>query len=385
MRTASAFLAATPRRRTAPPGSTVTAGFSLLGVIALMAVMAILALALLPSGIREADEEARRQERDALKALTAGLRNYILDSRSVPAATTVFTNIADQIGWEIGMVRTNARGRPRVYLVDPNFRIGSTTASKLPFVQGILGFTNVSNLRLMLVSSLSGPLPAVITSPGTNASQVFSMLWHATDRTQPAGWTWGGNWEDMCIARLSLDPLITRIHLLDYNYTSKMGRFSVDNTNVTRQLPTCDYTTMYFVRTRVGLHSHVSPYTLQAIQVLQDVPLATNGPPYLLTPTFVYEGGQWRGILYKGTDAQKHTGEDLQWAYDIFMSGPANVYHVGSVTQSTLTMSMYLFMSNYVVWANAGFPAAGKSAVQNAQALMASELTTYCDKKASVN
>jgi type II secretory pathway pseudopilin PulG len=362
------------------------AGYSLLVVIAVMAVMAILALALLPSGIREADAEARWQEEEALKALTAGLRNHILDSRSVPAATTVFSNIAEKIGWEIGMVRTNARGRPRLYLVDPSFRMGSTTASTLPFVQGILGFTNISNLRLLLISSVGEPLPAIISAPGSSAAQVFSMLWHAPEGSQPPGWTWGGNWEDIRIARLSLEPLITRVHLLDYNYTSKMGRFSVDNTNVTRQLPTCDYTTLYFVRTRLGLHSHQSPYPLQAVQVLQDVPLATNGPPYLLAPTFVYEGGQWRGILYKGTDAQKHTGEDLQWAYEIFMSGPANVYQVGSVTQSSLTLSMYHFMSNYVRWTELGFSSTFKQQVlQPSQNAMASQLTTYCDKKASVN
>jgi type II secretory pathway pseudopilin PulG len=376
-------------QRAGPRGGRATrreAAGALMWVMAMLATISILAAMLLPNQIRLRSDADREREAEALVRLKEGLREYILNTRSVPAASTVFTNVAETLGWEIGMTRTNHRGNPRVYLVDPNFRIGSTTASTLPFVQGILGFTNISNLRLLFISSVGQPLPAIITNPGTNAALVFSMLWHAPEGAEPPGWTWGGNWEDIRISRLSLDPLITRIRMLDYNYTSKMGRFSVDNTNVTRQLPTCDYSTMYFVRTRIGLHSHVSPYRLQVMQVLQDVPLATNGPPYLMGPTFVYEGGLWHGILYKAPDAQKHTGEDLQWAYEIFMSGPANVYKVGSVTQTTLTTRMWEFMSNYVRWTELGFSSSFKSSVlQPSQQRMASELSTYCNKKASVN
>ncbi|MBE7501348.1 MAG: hypothetical protein HS113_13785 [Verrucomicrobiales bacterium] len=124
---------------------------------------------------------------------------------------------------------------------------------------------------------------------------------------------------------------------------------------------------------------------MQAQQVLQDVVSVTNGPPHYLCPTFVYEDGQWRGEYYKGTSAQKHSGEDLQWAYELFLSGPANVYKVGSVTQRSLTEKMYLFMSNYVVWAEGGFQSGQKAAVTAAQAAMESELGTYCNKKASAN
>ncbi len=356
-------------------------GFSLLVVVAMLAVIAILALALLPSGIREADAEARRQEQDALKAMNAGLRNHILDSRSVPAATTVFTNIARQIGWEIGTVRTNARGRPRLYLVDPGLQLGTNTAANLPSTQGVYGITNVAGLRLMLLSSVSEALPAVITSPGTNGPAVFQMIWNATDHTMPFGWNWGGNWEDINVARLSLIPMLARVDLL--NSSAQMGRFSVDNTNATVALPGNSFSSLYFVRTMLGLHDHNG--NLQVAQVLQDVTSLTNGPPFFLSPTFIYEDGQWRGQYYKGTQAQKHDGEDLQWAYDIFVSGPANVYQVGSVSQASVTMSMYLFMSNYVVWANGGFTQAGKTAVVAAQDAMESQLTTYCNKKASVN
>jgi hypothetical protein len=305
----------------------------------------------------------------------------------VPAATTVFTNIAAKIGWEIGTTRTNARGNPRVYLVDPGLQLGATTAATLPFTQGVYGITNVAGLRLMLLSSLGDALPSVITNPGTNAAAMFQMIWNTADNTAPLGWNHGGNWADINVQRLSLVPMLSQVNLL--NASPQMGRFSVDNTNAPVVLPTNTFTSLYFVRTMLGLHHHANstdnPTGLQVAQILQDVTSLTNGLPYFLSPTFVYESGQWRGRFYKGTQAQKHNGEDLQWAYDIFMSGPANVYHAGSVNQSSVTMSMYLYMSNYVVWANSGFNSTKRPAVVSAQGVMSSQLGTYCDKKATVN
>ncbi len=372
---------------------------ALVWVMAMLATLAILAAALLPNQIRLLSEADRDREAQALQRLREGLREYILSTRSVPAAGTVFTNLANTLGWEIGMTRTNHRGNPRLYLVDPNFRLGTTTATNLPFVQGVYGITNTSNLRLALVSSVGEPLPPILTNPGTNAARVFSMLWHAPEGAEPPGWVWGGNWADIRVARLDLEPLLTRVRLVNgtdevtrggcrhqNQSTPIMGRFSVDNLANSVALPSTNFSALYFVRTVLGLHSHVSPYPLQTRQVLQDVPLATNGPPYLLMPTFVYEDGVWRGRFYQGTSAQKHNGDDLQWAYEIFMSGPANVYMVGSVTQTTLTTRMWEYMSNYVRWTELGFSSSFKSSVlQPAQQRMASELSTYCNKKASAN
>ena len=364
-------------RRRGPPRS---AGFSLLGVIGVMAVMAILALALMPTELRQIDAAARQKETEALSVMVGGLRNHILDSRSLPGSGTVFSNVARNIGWQLASVQTNSRGNPRVYLVDPALRVGTNTVATLPFVQPFLGVTNVEGGRVMLVSSLGQPLPTTVTAPGTNAATVFEMLWNSGESVAPAGWT-GGDWADVKIGRLSLLPMFTQVILR--NQSAQTGRFSIDSTNNQAALPSQAFSSLYFVRTLIGLHSHTGQ--LQAQQVLQDVVSVTNGPPHYLCPTFVYEDGQWRGEYYKGTSAQKHSGEDLQWAYELFLSGPANVYKVGSVTQRSLTEKMYLFMSNYVVWAEGGFQSGQKAAVTAAQAAMESELGTYCNKKASAN
>lgn len=361
--------------------------YTLLIMAGVLAIIAILAAVLVPNRIQLSGEADREREEEALQRMRDGLREYILATRSVPAPGTVFSNVANILGWELGMAMTNHRGNPRLFLVDPNLRIGTNTAGTLPFVQGIYGFTNISNLRMMFLSSVGEPLPEILANPGSAAASVFAMVWNAADGQTPPGWTYGGDWRDIRVSRLSLDPWITRIRLL--NGAGALGRFSVDNTNASVTLPSSDFSALYFVRSQLGLHSPTlvgTNYPVQVIQVLQDVPLATNGPPYLLMPTFVYEDGVWRGRFYKGTSAQKHNGEDLQWACDIFRSGPANVYMVGSVTQDSLTRRMWEYMSNYVRWAELGFPTSFKNTVlAPAQQAMASELSTYCNKKASVN
>lgn len=368
----------------AAAGRRAERAYALVIIAGTLAILAILAAVLVPNRIQLTGEADREREAEALQRLKEGLREYILATRTVPAPTTVFSNVAGTIGWDVAQALTNHRRNPRLFFLAPNFRLGTNTASTLPFVQGTYGFTNTSNLRMMFLSSLGGPLPAMLTNPGTNAATVFSMVWNAADGQTPPGWTWGGDWADIRVARLSLDPWITRIRLL--NGPGSTGRFSVDNTNASVALPTNDFSALYFVRSQLGLHSHVSPYPVQILQVMQDVPLATNGPPYLLMPTFVYEDGVWRGRFYKGTDAQKHNGEDLQWAYDIFMSGPPNVYKVGSVTQDSLTRRMWEYMSNYVRWTELGFSSSFKNSVlQPSQQAMVSELGTYCNKMATAN
>jgi type II secretory pathway pseudopilin PulG len=349
-------------------------------VIGVMAVMAILALALMPTELRQIDAAARQKETEALSVMVGGLRNHILDSRSLPAAGTVFSNVARTIGWQLASVQTNARGNPRLYLVDPALRVGTNTAATLPFVQPLLGVTNVEGGRLMLVSGLGQSLPASVTQAGTNAATVFEMLWNAGEDVAPVGWT-GGDWADVKIGRLSLLPMFTQVVLR--NQSTQTGRFSIDRTNNQVTLPSAAFSSLYLVRTLLGLHSDTGQ--LQAAQVLQDVVTLTNGPPHYLCPTFVYEDGQWRGEYYKGTSAQKHNGETLQWACELFLSGPPNVYQVGSVTPASLTGKMYLFMSNYVVWAEGGFQSGQKAAVTAAQAAMESELGTYCNPKATTN
>jgi hypothetical protein len=234
---------------------------------------------------------------------------------------------------------------------------------------------------LLLVSSLGAPLPAIMGNPGTNAAAVFNGLWDASDGTMPPGWSWGGQWQDILVQRFNFAPLFTQVVL--NNNSRRKGQFSVDNTNAPVALPATIHAAHYLLRTVLGLHGEDGP--LQVLQVVPDASAATNSPAYSWFPSYVYDQGIWRGRLFMTPPPPRRSGQDLQAAYEIFMSGPPNVYKVGGVTQSSVTSSMYVFMSNYVAWANGGFSSTAlRNAVQNAQASMASQLTTYCNKKATV-
>lgn len=384
-----------PGRGSASSPNAGERAYSLIQIIGLLAVLAILAAALVPALMQDIEEKVRRQEAEALSIISGGLRQWIINQRQIPAPGTALSNVAAQVGWPASQVLTNVRGQPRRMLVDPGLQVGTNSAATLPYVQGIYGATNLSqaNLRLMLVSSLGEPLPTMLENPGTNAATVFDMVWNATDGLAPAGWTWGGRWEDIVVQRLSLLPLFTRLTLV--NAATYMGRFSIDNTNSHVALPSTNFSSFYLVGTVLGLHGDQPKQSgrLQAVQVLQDVGMITNGAPYYLTPIFYYDEGVcqyeenaiWRGRLFAGYSGSKHNGEDLQAAYELFMSGPANVYHtVGSVTQSSLTYKTWLFMSNYVRWTELGFDNSFKNNVlQPSQQAMAAEVSAYCDKKAT--
>ncbi|MBK9137325.1 MAG: hypothetical protein IPM17_00915 [Verrucomicrobia bacterium] len=355
--------------------------FSTIELIGVLAVLLILALAVSPSVLRQVEWQMRERESGALTEILGGLREHILSTRQVPAPATIPAAVGTVLGWPASMVATNAAGLTRVFLYDPALQLGSTTAANLPFTQGVQGVTNLAGARILVASSLGSGLPAVIADPGTNATVVFNALWDAPDGTEPAGWTWGGQWADILVRRLNLEPLFTQVVL--NNNSRQMGRYSIDNTNAPVVLPAPIYSAHYLSRTVLGLHGHDG--TLQVLQVVPDAASSTNSPVYQWFPSYVYDQEIWRGRLFMTPPPPRRTGQDLQAAYEIFMSGPPNVYKVGGVTQSSVTSSMWVFMSNYVAWANGGFTSTSlRNAVQSSQSSMASQLTTYCNKKATV-
>lgn len=359
--------------------------FSLVEMLGVLTVITIMAMAVMPTLLRRIDKAAKDTESAALQQLGAGLKEYILDSRTVPSAATVHSNIANELGLQTSQVASNSRGNPRFYLVDPHFRLGSNHIGNLPYVQGIYGCTNNNDdLRVLLITSMGEALPSIITNWGASSNTVFDGIWNAPDFTMPAGWSWGGNWADIMVQRLSLEPLFVQVAL--NNNSAQMGRISIDTTNTTVALPSTNFSPYYLSRTVLGLHSDTG--VLQVKQVLQDVSSPTNTPSTCLAPSFVYDQGIWRGRLFATQAApgstQAHTPLDLQAAYNLFMSGPANVYGTsGKISQTNVTVTMYRFMSNYVYWASNSFPAGGKATVTTAQSAMSSEVGNYCNKKAS--
>lgn len=340
--------------------------------------MTVLMLAVVPVLLRQNEQLARSTETRALLGLADGLRDYVQTSRRIPGTNTLIASIAGQLGWLPSAVERTARGHARAFIVDPALRVGNP-AGGLPYVQGTNGSVPPVNPRLMIISTMAAPLPTNLVSGASTSTNTFAQIWDSAEGTAPVGWDGGGTWDDYLIQRVNLETLF--VPLVLNNNAVSLGRYSVDSTNAPVELPANPFSAHFIAGTALGLHG--SDGVMQARLVLQDNPQLTNGAPGFVNQSFVYEKGVWRGRLFMTTDAQKHNGVDLQSAYEIFMSGPPNVYKVGSVNQSTLTQKMYLFMSNYVLWASNGFPAGGKAVVSAAQSAMAAEVGTYCNKKAS--
>ena len=381
--------------------------FSLLEIIGVLAVMAIVMLALLPSLLKDLTVKFHDSEAASLKTIINGLQDYVKDARQIPGPATFAQNIALKLGWLVSDVSTNAHGNSRVYLPDPALRIGPpplTPLSTLPYVQGNLGSDLPIHPRVMVISSLGASLPTTITTGAATDAAVFEQIWSSADGIAPAGWTGGGNWDDILIQRLNLAPLFVPLILNNNpvtNAPATLGWYSIDNTNSPVALPSVPFSAFYLVGTGVGFHS-TGGTPLQVQQVLQDVPTTNNSSAFLVPGnSFVYDKGAWRGKLFLSTGSQQqfsglalqqHTGLDLQGACDLFLSGPRNVYKTGTLTQMQVVMDMWYYMSNYVYWATTatasypgGFDPAKKAPVNASQNDMDGDVGTYCNKKASAN
>ncbi len=353
-------------------------GFTLVEVLGVLTIVTILFLALAPVLIRQHDLRARGAELATLKLLAQGLEDHVRNQRSVPASGTMPDAISARTGWHLSAIQTTPRGFPRFFLVDPACRLGDPLAP-LPFVQGPSGSLPPSHARILIVSSLSHTLSTNLTLSAATDTNRFDELWASVEGQPPTGWNTTDRWEDVLLRRVNLDPLFIPVIL--NNHSAQLGHYSVDDTNTHAALPANPFSTRFLAGTVLGLHRHDG--VLQARMVLQDNPGITNAAPTFPAQSFVYERDVWRGKLFLTADGQRHNGLDLESAYQVFMGGTPNTYNVGSVSQTSLTLRMYQFMSNYVAWAEGGFAEDERDAVEDAQASLAGELTTYCNKKAT--
>ncbi len=357
-------------------------GFSLVEMIGVLAIILILALAVQPSLMKQMDTVSRAQERSSLQTISDALNSYILLNHRIPGTNTIMTDVANQLGWLPGQVQTNALGGGRYFLVDPTVPNPSTgTNLSLPFTEVPGGPTNPPVNRVVLVTSMRTSIPASVLVGCTTNAVAFSNLWNAADGVSPIGWV-DGSWDDIMVQRINLGPLFVQVILNSSSVTN--GEYSIDGTNSHAALPKVPYSAYFLQGAVLGLHTNGGG--LQSLQVLQPYAgvnrLTNNASYFFQVPSYVFDKGYWRGGLYvtASTGNTNGSGDVMQSAYDIFMSGPPRANAFG-VTQSSLTWDFYNFMSNYVYYAGAAnggsFAAAKKAVVTNSFISVMSDLTYY--------
>lgn len=323
-------------------------GFSLIEVLGTMAVITILAVALVPVLVREFDRLARDSETRQLALLSNGLKNHILRNRTIPDHTGFANAIATELGIQITDVLLNEHRQPRVLLFDP----AVTNALVLPFTQTANGIASAVpiSLGVILLSSLSEPLPPGIVSGYASSAAAFSNVWNAAENSIPSGWSWNGRGEDLRIARLNLGTLFVPLALNYEAYLTGItnrGRYTIDG-STTNTLPTSPvFVANYIIGTVIGLHHHAgTANTLQATVVLQN------------PASYFYQGSVWRGQAFLGRGMRPTGAMDLQAAHDVFIASPANDEAQGNppATPAIIVAAMTAYLQEYIEWRDAGYP-----------------------------
>lgn len=330
-------------------------GWSLIEMVGVMGIIAIVALAVAPALLQRLIDIFRRNEAEMLEQMAEALKRTIIRTHYIPSHSDVFGVIASELGLEEAKVRFNRVNRERVYLIDYGLKLGPGSGETLPYQQTWQGSIEPVNARVLLISSLSEPLPLDIQSGVAPSQDAFDAIWDTGENQVPTGWLWAGQGADLKIQRLHLGPLFIRV-ALNNNFASG-GKFAVDNEAGLHSMnPGIDsFAAYYIIGTRLRLCG--SDGTLQTTEVVRD--------PCM----FVFEKGIWRGRLVFSPDSRRLGGADLQAAYELFMASPFNTNNlnksvqtktmgkISPVTQAAVTQSMINYLVGYIAWAAAGFPA----------------------------
>lgn len=320
------------------------AGWSLIELLGVMAIISVIALALAPALLRQIIQVNRNAEQEVLEQLAKGLKSAILKHHYIPDEKDFVAVIARELGWSEEKVRYNRIKQERVFLIDPQLKLGPN-GSGLSYTQTWAGSYAPTNARVLFISSLSVPLPTTIKSGRAQSEESFEAIWNAGLDQVPSGWTWSGEGADLRIQRVHLEPLFVRL-TLNNNY-SISGRFSVDEEQTDHELPSSPFERYYIISTRLKLRGVDG--NVQTVEVLRD--------PCM----FIFEDGVWRGRSISSWESRRLVGTDLQEALNLFMSVTRNTNVPGlknfdATFRANVSNYMVAYLNAYIDWANRRFP-----------------------------
>jgi len=332
-------------KRTVQPKSRSRQAFTLIEMIGIVTVLLILALALGPLLIKQLDQMAGDKEAAELKALVVGLRQGVLRAKVIPDQNGWDSMISTNIGLQIDQVRRNARGVPRLFLIDPGF--GATGGGGVGlYSQTINGTPSVPlSPRLMIISSISKALPSALTNGVTPTSGDFTFdnIWNAAEGTLPSGsgWTsWGGRGDDLKVQHIHLSDVFVSFTMNGDGTTP--GEYGIDGFSEIPIPSPIVFTTYFFDSTLLRLYDKTDHFEFS--EILHE------------SKSFFSIFGSIQGQRFLGRTIDRLTPLDLQRAADAFTASSTNhcAFNAG-ITPWTVYYGMIAFMSNYVNWGDSGF------------------------------
>lgn len=328
----------------AQPRLNACRAFSLIEIIAVLAIISILAAAILPVLIRQIDYASEGTEATNLVAMATGFTQAVSAQRQIPGQG--WDNfIATNIGWQLTAVQNNAQNNARAFLIDTNLAVGATTTATLPYYQTSDGATNVANVRFIILSSLSGPLPV---SSGVPAIADFNALWNTPNDTIPVGtsWSFNGQGADLKIQRINLTSAFNHLVLNAVDLASPF--YSIDNFPATNVQSGVRFDAYFLAGTVLNLYSNPNAIAkpLQASQVLQQ------------DTSLFFCNGLWRNapcpLALSGLEA-------IVQGFYTNSPNPTTL-----MSPSTVYTNMLSYMSNYLQYAASGFNPANRPPLQAA-------------------
>lgn len=319
------------------------AGFTLLQVIGAMLVAAILAAILIASFRRQYAVKATVEENADLAVFVDGLQRYIGDAKIIPDHTGWAAAIAQPIGRRVDEVLANRLGNARAFLIDPALRVG-TASGVLPYTQTIAGsLIKPISPRLMILSSLSLPLPVTSGVPSAND---FNNLWNLAQDTVPSGWpaAWANSGHDLKIIRIDLTPLFVNLTLANFDSPTTPGTYTIDNQG-SATVPSNGVNTYLIQGSLVGF--------IDRLGALE------SRHPLNRDASFIYERFLWRGIRYERTRIK---GLDVEKMEFFFTAFPNNANARFDTTQALVVAAMQEYFDAYAAWSAEGYDTVGRPA-----------------------
>lgn len=190
-------------------------GFTAIELLGVLTIIALLSAMALVSAQQQVKLATRKAEVQSLDSLADALTNRVKASLSIPSPADWQPYLAERLAISVADASANRMGNTRVVLADPTMDLGAPgAATSLPYQQSVIGSRKPKNVRFVIVSSLTDPVPGSII---TNAfpTTTFNNLWNSTEGAKPTGWptTWKGDAEDIQIRRVDLTGLFHRVVL----------------------------------------------------------------------------------------------------------------------------------------------------------------------------
>jgi hypothetical protein len=341
--------------------------YTFIEMVGVIAAIAALAAALVVPAIRHLQELARQKEADTLRSFGDAYRQQVKQAKIIPSEITWASAVASQLGLQTNKIVKNEQNLGRVFLIDPNLKIGNNSSFSLSYTQQVAGHmvTNASGIsqrpfspKVMLISSTSLALPGGLVS-GVGASSgvlAFDNIWNTADGTVPAGWVWGGRGIDLKIQRIHLADLFIQV-VLNNRDGVNVPSYSVDSSGAAT-VPYGGLLGKYFLKgTEIKLFN--AGGGLEYSELLAD------------NRSFTFEYGTWMPEAFLAPTSGDITPHDLDRAMYLFMSSALNPGTKAGATQTTVSNAMVVFINEFISWQAGGFGKTPK-ALTKAQA----DLTT---------